>query len=132
MLVVKAHPREPAQHLARRIRHGKGAVAIDRIGDTPELAADDAGEIRHLLADQQIGFPTGEVRQHMAGRQLELDALQMAAQPRQAAGEKRGHRLAGGDAHGAVGSVAGESGDGSIRPRAPWPRHRPAAPRRRR
>ena len=89
--------------LRRRPQVGRG---IDRIGGAAEPAGDDAAEIGHLLADQEIGLAAREVGQHVARRQLELDALQLVAQPRQMARDEGGHRLAGREPHRAVDRVA--------------------------
>jgi hypothetical protein len=79
-------------------------------GDAAELAGDDAGEVGHLVADQEIGLPAREIGQHVARHQLELDALQVVPQPRQVERQESGHGLAGREPHRAMGGIGAEPG----------------------
>ena len=77
VVVVEADPGQAAELLAGEALRRSPSGAIDRIGRAAEPAGDDAAEIGHLLADQEIGLAAGEIGQHVAGRQLDLDALQL-------------------------------------------------------
>ena len=57
-------------------------VAVNRVGGAAELARHDAGDIRHLIADQEIGLPARQVRQHVARHQLDLYAYCMLCRSR--------------------------------------------------
>src|SRR5579875_3596972 len=106
VVVVETDPGCVAERLARAVGDREARMAVDAVRDAAEPARHDAGEVRHLLADQQVGLAPRQVGERMARRQLELDALQPAAKARQMAGEEGGHRLAGGEPHGAAGGVA--------------------------
>jgi len=101
VFAVEADPGQTAQGLVaavdlpRKVRR-----PVDRIGEGGELAPDDAGEVRHVEADQQVGLPLGEVGRDVGHRNLELDALMVLAQGPQMAGHEGGHGLVDRDAHG--------------------------------
>ena len=104
VVVVEADPRQ--RHAGLRVRRARAARGIDRIGNPAELAGDDAGELGHLLADQQVGLAARQVGERVAGDQLELDLLQPRAQPRQMTRDQHRHRLAGREPHHAAHRVA--------------------------
>src|SRR5436190_9005722 len=81
-------------------------MTVDRVGDATEPAPHNAAEIRHLLADQQVGLAARQVGERVAGGQLELDLLQTVTQLRQMARQPRRHRLAGRQPHHAAHRVA--------------------------
>src|SRR5216683_5626990 len=104
VVVVEADPRQPVYRaLAPRREVARG---IDGVGDAAQLAHDDAGQLRYLLADQEVGLAPRQVGERVARDHLELDVAQPAAQPGEMARDQVGHRLAGRQAHDAAHRVA--------------------------